>query len=133
MKKYELDNRAGFDVIHNSGSWRIAVHAFEPEVNGLASFQKWGIHLDSEEGFVLLKGKAWLVLTTDDQESHWEICPLEKEQLYLVQQGERHAIVLKEDSEVLIIENRDMSQSCNMEISQEVQETVRKEIEATLG
>jgi hypothetical protein len=149
MLKYELDNRSGFEVVHNSAAWRIAVHAYAPEVNGLESFRNWGVHTDSEEGFVLLKGAAWLITSdapvvdpTDDAKDAadekiaqaaekaegWELCSLEKEKLYLVQKGERHAILLKEGSQVLIMENQDMSRTYSQAISPDILEAVKQKI-----
>ena len=53
---------------------------------------------------------------------------MEPERLYVVQPEEGHAIVLQKDSEVLIIENRDMSQTDSRAIRQDVQMAVKKEI-----
>ncbi len=137
MLTYELRNHSGFDVIHNSTSWRIALHAYDAEVNGLESLKNWGFHRDSQEGFVLLKGAAWLLVLeesgddqvgTEETADGWKLYHLEPERLYVVQPGEGHAIVLKEDSEVLIIENRDMSQTDSRAIRQDVQMAVKKEI-----
>ena len=89
MKAYELTNKKGFEVIHNSTPWRVAVHASLPEVNGVPSFHQWGRHMESEEGFVLLAGQGWLVTSTDGRDYHIEA--LKKEELTLVEQAERHA------------------------------------------
>ena len=132
MLTYELRNHSGFDVIHNSTSWRIALHAYEAEVNGLESLKNWGFHRDSQEGFVLLKGAAWLLVSEGDgdhtKREGWKLYHLEPERLYVVQPEEGHAIVLQKDSEVLIIENRDMSQTDSRAIRQDVQMAVKKEI-----
>ncbi len=139
MLTYELRNHRGFAVIHKSTSWRIALHAYEAEVNGLEAFQNWGFHRDSQEAFVLLKGAAWLVLSQegkdkeaetggDTGEEDWQLYVLEEGRVYVVQAGEGHAIVLREGSEVLIMENQDMSQTCQRAIPKEVQEAVKKEI-----
>lgn len=130
MFTYDLNGRQGFDVLHNSGEWRIAIHAFDREVNGLEAFKSWGIHSDSEEAFILLNGAAWLVLPEADAKSDtgFLVFPLEKQQIYLVRQGERHAIILDEKSDVLIIENRDMSLTCSEPVGEDVVEAVRRMI-----
>ena len=38
MEKISLTQRSGFEVIHNSVNWRIAVHAYEEAVNGITAF-----------------------------------------------------------------------------------------------
>ena len=108
MKQYEIQAR-GFQVLHNSGGWRLAVHGYEEQVNGLSSLANWGRHLDSEEAFVLLQGRAWL--SQRSEEGELLIQPLQPLQVYLVETGMRHAIVLAKDSQVLIAENQNMDNS----------------------
>lgn len=113
MKKLEISG-SGFDVLHNSEEWRIALHSFCEEINGPASFRKWGRHMDSEEAFVLLSGKAYLVFSEKGQEDEdYRICPLETGRMLLAEKGERHAILLGEGAKVLIFENLDMSNTVN--------------------
>ena len=54
-----------------------------------------------------------------------QICHLKKDELVLVEKGERHAILLGEGAAVLIIENLDMSNSVNEPMAEEVIRTVR--------
>ncbi len=125
MKNVNLSG-SGFDVLHNSGEWRIALHSFCEDVNGLSAFRQWGRHMDSEEAFVLLEGRAWLALSREGKEPEdCQICHLKKDELVLVEKGERHAILLGEGAAVLIIENLDMSNSVNEPMAEEVIRTVR--------
>ena len=126
MKAYELTNKKGFEVIHNSTPWRVAVHASQPEVNGVPSFHQWGRHMESEEGFVLLTGQGWLVTSSDGRDYH--IQELKNEELTLVEQAERHAILLAENSSALIVENLDMSNSVNEEMDPAMKEEILKKI-----
>lgn len=126
MKSYELIHKKGFEVIHNSAPWRVAVHASQPEINGVPSFHLWGRHMESEEGFVLLQGKGWLVTSTDGKDYHIE--ELKKEELTLVEQAERHAILLDENSSALIVENLDMTNSVNEEMDASIKEEILKKI-----
>lgn len=127
MVNYDIGSNKGFEVVHNSKEWRIAVHTYEEKINGLDSFQNWGIHETSEEAFVLIKGQAWLIIVAEGKkEEDFQIQSLQMNQLYLVEQGERHAILLKEDSSVLIMENLDMSQSRSEPICKSVIAAVRK-------
>lgn len=133
MVSYDLAKEQGFAVIHNSGSWRIAVHAFEPAVNGLEAFKDWGVHQDSEEGFVLLKGTAWLVIAKGAKGDNFRVQSLQPQQIYLVHPNERHAIILKEDSAVLIMENRDMSRSYSEPVSAGALAAVKRMIGGCYG
>lgn len=112
MKHYDLSDKTGFVVVHDSQPWRVAVHVYEKDVNGIEAFQAWGVHETSEEAFVLLQGKGWLFTTKEGlKEEDYEIKPLKPQELNLVETGEAHAILLEEGSLVLIMENEDMSRS----------------------
>lgn len=132
MVQYDLSKRRGFSVIHESAGWRTACHGWDPAVNGIGALREWGIHLDSEEAFVLLQGRG--VLAVQDESGQGEngqdesgqdangqvrVTSMEPSRLYVVGAGERHAIALAEDSLVLIMENEDMSrfESVKMEES----------------
>lgn len=100
----------GFRVMHEFGGWRIAYHAYKEEVNSIQSLKKWGVHVDSDEAFILISGEMLLATagTLDHAQPATVEC-VEPGNMYVVEQGERHAIVLKENAVVLIVENRDMS------------------------
>ena len=126
MVKYNIMGAKGFEVIHNSQEWRIAEHAFEENVNGVSSFVNWGRHLDSEEAFLLLCGKGWLVTSTDGFD--YEIHPVKDGELQLVQTAERHAILLGDGARTLIVENQDMSHSVTEPIGEELAAKILAEI-----
>lgn len=107
MVQYDLSGRRGFSVIHESDGWRIACHGYEPSVNGIGALKEWGIHVDSEEAFLLIAGKG--VLAVMDDSGQPVITPMEMLRLYVVGAGERHALALQPGSRVLIMENEDMS------------------------
>lgn len=107
MVEYSLSGRRGFFVIHESAGWRTACHSYEPSVNGIGALKEWGIHVDSEEAFLLLCGKG--VLAVMDGCGQVMVTPMEPLRLYVVGAGERHAIALQPGSRVLIMENEDMS------------------------
>ena len=133
MYTYSM-NQSGFTVYHNSEPWRVAVHSFQEDVNGLSSFINWGRHLTSEEAFVLLKGRAWLVTSKEGKEPEdYEIHELKASNLLVVGTAERHAILLSEGTDVLIMENRDMSESVNEPIPEKVREAVRTAWETGAG
>ena len=107
MIQYNLASYSGFQVIHNSTEWRTAIHSYKKEINGIEALKDWGIHVDSEEAFVLLSGEA--ILAIKDDKEQVRIIKMNSLKKYVVAMAERHAIVLKENAKVLIMENRDMS------------------------
>lgn len=121
MKQYEI-KREGFSVIHNSDAWRLAVHGYDEKVNGLSALQTWGRHLDSEEAFVLLSGRAWL--SEREEDSRLRIEELKPMQVYLVETGVRHAIVLQKETYVLIAENRDMDRTVTEPVTEEEKQQI---------
>ena len=116
----EIGKSGGFQVVKESDEWRIAHHTYKAGINSVKDFSKWGIHPDSEEMFILIRGNM-LLATSGSLKSPEKmvIHKVEKETLYFVEKGERHAIVLEEDSIVLIVENRDMSNFIEISMSEE--------------
>ena len=64
--------------------------------------------------------------SSDGRDYH--IQELKNEELTLVEQAERHAILLAENSSALIVENLDMSNSVNEEIDPALKEEILKKI-----
>lgn len=126
MIKEKIGEPKGFQVIHKYGRWRIACHAYEESINSIHALKNWGVHVESDEAFVLVKGKAVLA-TAGTLEEPMPAMMEEIRQgiLYVVQQGERHAIALAEDTAVLIIENRDMSNFVEAEMGKREVEAFR--------
>ncbi len=123
MVSYQLEDIRGFQVVHESTGWRTAVHSYERGVNDAESLESWGIHLDSEEAFVLLCGTA--VLAVDHGADSVEIVNMEPFHQYVVGAAERHAIALAEGSRVLIMENQDMSRFSAEKMDPNIAETIK--------
>lgn len=127
MTVHSFKEMTGFYVLHNSEDWRVALHAYDESVNGICALKNWGIHMDSEEAFALLEGRA--VLLTKDSETSPKCCIMEKGKLYVVNAGERHGIGLLPGSRVLIMENRDMSRFCQEPITESITEIITKNLD----
>lgn len=127
MVQYDLSERHGFSVIHVSDGWRTACHSYEPSVNDIGALKEWGIHVDSEEAFLLTGGKG--VLAVVDDCGQVVITPIEPLRLYVVGAGERHAIALQPDSHVLIMENEDMSRFETEEMDAGIQVSIGRVLE----
>ncbi|OUP83264.1 hypothetical protein B5F07_11335 [Lachnoclostridium sp. An169] len=124
MKKYSWDGKKGFGVFEESGQWRIAHHVYEETVNGMAAAGTWGIHRDSDEVFVLIRGSAALAVKGAEEDGRMSVFQLEKKQIYMVEAGEPHILILKEDTEVLVIENRNMDNSVKFAAQPEEKEKI---------
>ena len=111
MKEYSWIDRQGFGVFLESGGWRMGYHSYEESQNGLSSVKQWGIHVDSDEAFALLEGKAYLALRSPN--GGCSIASLVQGDIYLVEKGEPHILILTEGTRILITENRDMSHTVN--------------------
>lgn len=130
----ETDMRAarGFEVLHDSKEWRIAAHTYEKEVNGIEAFLTWGIHETSEEAFLLLSGKGWLVTSREGKDPEdYQIHELSIDKLCVVEQAERHAIILTPGSQALIVENEDMSVSRTEPVTEAVKSAVDEKIKSS--
>ena len=93
----------GYNPTMNYGEWRVAIanfgeHFDEERYNYLEA------HKETDEVFVLLQGKATLVVG-EEQEEH----KMEKFKIYNVRRGVWHGIVYSKDARVLIVENHNTS------------------------
>lgn len=127
MVQYDLSKEHGFSVIHNSGGWRTACHCYEPSVNGIGALKEWGIHVDSEEAFLLMCGTG--VLAVMDERGQVTVIPMEPFRLYVVGAGEMHAIALQSETRVLIMENADMSRFQTVEMDREARASISRVLE----
>lgn len=126
MIKEMIGEPKGFRVMHEYGGWRIAYHAYEEKINSIRALKNWGVHVDSDEAFVLVEGKAVLATSgTLEQPAPAIVEEIRPGNLYVVEHGERHAIALAEGAAVLIMENRDMSNFIETEINSEEMKKIK--------
>ena len=130
MIREKIADPAGFRVMHEFGGWRMAYHAYKEEVNSVNALKKWGVHVESDEAFVLISGEVMLATAgTLEAPKSVNMEHLEPGRLYVVECKERHAIVLKENAAVLIVENRDMSNFIETEIETDDMKALRSAAE----
>ncbi|SKA76461.1 hypothetical protein SAMN05443428_101197 [Caloramator quimbayensis] len=101
----------GFKPLIDFNSWRVAQNTYCNEINDIENVKTFGRHLETDEVFVLLEGQAAL-FTAGFEEKMGEInvTVLEKNKLYNIKQNQWHALILNNNSKVLIIENRDTNE-----------------------
>ena len=97
---------SGYKPVIDYGEWRVAVLNYCDELlpKNIDKMQK---HNQTDEVFVLLKGKCMLFMAEGDQEIE-EIYAQEMEpfKMYNIKRSVWHTHTLSEDAMVLIIENR---------------------------
>ena len=99
----------GFVPMVDSDQWRVAFLNFERDslLNNLKEFQR---HNESDEVFVLLKGRCILFLGGKEcAVSHIYAQELESYKIYKVRRRVWHAQILSPDAKLLIVENRNTS------------------------
>lgn len=97
MEKYTY-NGEGFHTVKEFEGWRIGFLRYSDRFSACKEMER---HLETDEAFMLLEGKANLV--TD------EICEMERNHLYIVPKGIWHHIVVSKDALVLVVENSNTS------------------------
>ncbi|MGM0378609.1 MAG: hypothetical protein ACQEQE_02585 [Bacillota bacterium] len=106
IEKYDKD---GYKPIVDYDKWRVAILNYHKEllVKNIDKMQK---HNETDEVFVLLKGKCTLFLANGDK----EIGKIYKKDMkpfkaYNIKKGVWHTHTLSKEAKVLIVENRDTS------------------------
>lgn len=89
----------GFKRVHVFNAWSLAFLTQDDEYTHNTYIER---HMETDEVFVLLKGKATLYIGEDREPVAMEI-----NKLYNVTAGTWHNIVCDEDASVLVIENSD--------------------------
>lgn len=100
-------NGEGYKPLVDFGTWRVAYLRFIDDLIP-ENIQKLERHVETDEVFVLLEGKAVLFLGGGDgeiRELHEELMQAGK--LYNVRKNAWHVCVLSRDATILLVENRD--------------------------
>lgn len=97
----------GYKPLIDFGTWRVAYLRFIDELIP-ARIQRLERHVETDEVFVLLSGKAVLFLGKGDTELK-EFLPqvMQPGKLYNVRQNAWHTCVLSRDATILLVENND--------------------------
>ena len=116
MEGLEILEYTGVDykpVVYFEG-WRVAYlnysERFDPE-----KINKLERHMETDEVFVLLEGRATLLIGENAEE-----VPMEKNKTYNVKKGVWHTIATSRDAHVLIVENADTDDTNSEFLEKEV-------------
>ena len=96
IKEY---NDEGYSKVISFESWRVAILNYAERFDE-RYINKLERHILTDEVFVLLEGKAELIIGTEMIK-----CSMDKNKLYNVKAGSWHAINVSKDAKVLIVEN----------------------------
>ena len=100
LEIYEY-NDGGYEPTMNYSEWRVAFMNYSDELAGLYKYER---HLLTDEVFVLLSGKATLVIGEEQTEYK-----MEKFKIYNVKKASWHGVVMSKDARLLIVENHNTS------------------------
>jgi hypothetical protein len=99
----------GYQPLVDHGEWRVAMLRYleklQPDL--IDSMER---HKETDEVFVLLKGKGALILGgSGPQVGCVSLHPMENGKVYNVKKHSWHSILLSRDASVLLVENKDVS------------------------
>lgn len=102
--------QSGYHPMIRFDGWRVAFLNDTPKFR-LENIQEMQRHNTSDEVFVLLKGKCTLYIGDGKEDSPGQITavPLERGLLYNVRRGVWHTHALTANTQVVVIENEDVS------------------------
>ena len=97
------NNGERFNIAMSYGDWRVAyLNYAESHKEGNIEFLEK--HLETDEVFVLMNGKATLLIGEEFTKIEMEPC-----KVYNVKKDVWHNIILSEDAKILLVENKDTS------------------------
>lgn len=111
MYKILSYDEPGYAKVFSYLSWRVALLNYIDELE-LQNIHYVECHQNTDEVFILLEGTCSLIfaVTNDQQEVvEYEIINLEKNKIYVVNQGVYHTHILSKDAKVVVIEQEDTS------------------------
>lgn len=116
----------GYRPLMSFGGWRVAVLNYLDEIHParIADMER---HLETDEVFILLRGKVILIVGGNGGQAT-ELIPYEmvNEKIYNIRAGVWHTVLLSPDASVLIVENSDTGEG-NSEKSM-LSDNLRKQI-----
>ncbi len=108
MKQIELDNISlhGFQDLIVTPSWRLSHAGYDKKANSASSAETMERHLQTDEAFLLLEGKAFLVTAGNKREpGPLSAMRMRRGKILLVEKTEWHVCIHTQGSHVLIVEN----------------------------
>ena len=114
MYEIKKGNQIGYNRVIEYGEWTVANLAACPDtkIDAITSFQK---HFETDEVFILLSGKACLIVLEGDifDSNKLKFINLEPNKFYNIKKGVYHQHVLSDDANLCIIENRNTDDDLN--------------------
>ncbi len=108
MKEFEnseieiyVNNEGGYEPTMHYGEWRVAIMNCSDMWDKVKKYER---HLLTDEVFVLLEGKASLLVGEERK-----LYKMEKNKIYNIKKGVWHGAQLSPDAKVLIVENHNTS------------------------
>jgi mannose-6-phosphate isomerase-like protein (cupin superfamily) len=98
----------GYLPLKDYKTWRIAQVSYDEKINSPEGFTSLGRHLETDEVFVILEGRALLITAGDeDNIGAFQYQKLQPGFLYTVKEKQWHVAILRPETRLLVIENQD--------------------------
>ncbi len=98
---------AGYGIcIDSAESWIIAINNAGP-ASGPESVEFLGSHPNTDETFVLVRGKGCMAYAAHDHPENFTVIPMEQGICYNVRRNTWHSVMMSPGGKVIICENRD--------------------------
>lgn len=91
----------GYEPTMNFGEWRVAIMNWSPALDAVTKYER---HMLTDEVFVLLEGKASLLIGEEKV-----TYKMEKYKIYNVKKAVWHGTAMSPDAKLLIVENHNTS------------------------
>ena len=91
----------GYEPTMNFGEWRVAFMNYSDTLGAITKYER---HMLTDEVFVLLEGKAALVVGEEKN-----VYQMEKFKIYNVKKAMWHGTAMSPDAKILIVENHNTS------------------------
>lgn len=101
MVEIKSYNGSDFKVLCEHGEWKIGFLKYSGRFSQFKVLER---HTETDEAFVLLKGRARLYLCGENDEIH--TCKMKKRTVYNVKKSVWHHITVSRGATVLVVENR---------------------------
>lgn len=103
--RIEEHNGVGLKWGVESNDWKVGIKNFKPE-NSIGKFNDIEVHLETDEVFILLSGSCALYYIENDEIKIIDMLP---NKLYVMVKGTWHNMITKEDTKMILVENKNTS------------------------
>jgi hypothetical protein len=125
------NDQEGYGIcIDSEENWIVAVNNASP-ASAYTEISFFGSHANTDETFILIRGKACIVTSPYDDPENFSIIPMEQGVCYNVHRKTWHSVLMTPGSKTAIVENRN-PETGKYHLSGEVRTRLSREAEKLL-